>query len=200
MFVNSVHEQCPNSDLKQCTVTKLGWVHSAHTQNPGRAHTARAVPMSWALLRAHPAQVVSMLGVHWSRHAQAACPRPSRDIVPRSRPPEQLSQVATSTPCRDLPSGQLKPPRSRPQNGVAIPTSKGQPEPCRDIKSVSRHHSGQSRPRHQNQVATLLEATLCRDINFYVATSFPPTVGFPGRDTKTQVVTSHTATHVATSN
>ena len=31
--MNSVHEQCPNSDLKQCTASKLGRVHSAHTQN-----------------------------------------------------------------------------------------------------------------------------------------------------------------------
>ena len=53
--MNSVHEQCPNSDPKQCTVTKLGWVHSAHTQNPGRTHTARAMPMSWALLCAQQA-------------------------------------------------------------------------------------------------------------------------------------------------
>ena len=34
---------------------------------------------------------------------------------------------------------------------------------------------------------------------FHVATSFLPTVGFPGRDTKIQVATSHIATHVATS-
>ena len=33
----------------------------------------------------------------------------------------------------------------------------------------------------------------------HVATSFLPTVGFPGRDAKLQVATSHAATHVATS-
>ena len=33
----------------------------------------------------------------------------------------------------------------------------------------------------------------------HVATPFLPTVGFPGRDAKIQVATSHTATHVATS-
>ena len=53
--MNSVLEQCPNSDPEQCTVTKLGLVHSVHTQNPGRAHTARVVPMSWVLLRAQQA-------------------------------------------------------------------------------------------------------------------------------------------------
>ena len=35
---------------------------------------------------------------------------------------------------------------------------------------------------------------------FHVATSFLPTVGFPGRDTETHVATSHIAAHVATSN
>ena len=134
------------------------------------AHSKLVARMS----RAQPAQVASMLGVHWSRHAQAACPRPGRDIVPRSRPPEKLSQVTTSTPCRDLPFTQLKPPRSRPQNGIATPVSIVQAEPCRNIKSVSRHHSGQSRSRHQNQVTTLLEATLCRDINFMSRPRFCP--------------------------
>ena len=28
----------PNSDCKQCTESKLGWVHNAHTQGPGCAH------------------------------------------------------------------------------------------------------------------------------------------------------------------
>ena len=34
---------------------------------------------------------------------------------------------------------------------------------------------------------------------FHVATSFLPTVGFPGLDAKSQVATSHTVIHVATS-
>ena len=75
-------------------------------------------------------------------------------------------------------------PMSRPHFDVAISR---QPESCRDIKSVSRHHSGVPRSRPQNGVATpfLLPSpkpgrTLCRDINFmsrphwrqtYVATS-----------------------------
>ena len=53
-----------------------------------------------------------------------------------------------------------------------------QPEPCRDIKSVSRHHPGISRSRHQNQVATLLEATLCRDIKFMSRHCFCPQWAF----------------------
>ena len=60
----------------------------------------------------------------------------------------------------------------------------------------------------------LLETNLCRDINFmsrphilppmsrhqiHVATPFMPIVGFPSRNAKLQVATSHMATHVATS-
>ena len=199
-----------NSDCKQCIESKLGWVHSAHTQSPGRAHTACAVPRSWALLRAqltgraHVALTASachaLAGVRWSRHAQAAYPR------------------------------------SRPHFDAA--TSR-QPESCRDIKSVPRHCFSCPAPSQvatAELVATLLETPLCRDINFmsrlrfptgqfatsvpcrdiksmsrpltlspmsrhqiHVATPFLPTVGFPGRDAKIQVATSHTATHVATS-
>ena len=62
-------------------------------------------------------------------------PRPGRDIISRSGPPGQLSQVATSIPCRDLPSTQLKPPRSRPQKwGHGTNFNR----PGRDLKSVSR--------------------------------------------------------------
>ena len=85
MLMNSVHEQCPNSDPKQCTVTKLGCVHSAHTQKPGRESTlraqcpgrgrccarnaqvvgaaARAMPRSWALLRAQPTGRAHVTGI-----------------------------------------------------------------------------------------------------------------------------------------
>ena len=95
----------------------------------------------------------------------------------------------------------------------------GQPEPCRDIKSVSRHHSGHSRSRPPNGVATpfLLPSPQARSRlhlsrsrppgaspmsrhRFYVATLFLPIMGLPGRDAKIQVATSHTAAHVATSN
>ena len=203
--MNSVHEQCPNSDLKQCTVTKLGWVHSAHTQNQGRAHNKLVARMS----RAHPAQVAgsACAGRVHSAQVVGEChdllplpsPRPGRDITSRSRPPGRPSQVATSIPCRDLPSAQPKQPRSRPQNGVATPVSTGQVEPCRDINSVSQHHTGQSMSRHQNQVATLLEANLCRDINFMSRPSFCPQWDVQVATPKIQVATSHTATHVATS-
>ena len=113
----------------------------------------------------------------------SSIPRPGRDIVPRSRPLGRLSQVATSIPCRDLPSAQPKQSRSRPQNGVATPTSMGQPEPCRDIKSVLRHHSGHSRSRPQKGVATPF---LLPSPN-------------PGRNTKTRSRPSWRLPYVATS-
>ena len=94
----------------------------------------------------------------------------------------------------------VKPPRSRPQKmGSRHQTTTMQAEPCRDIKSVSRHHQGLSRSRHQNQVATLLEAILCCDINFMSRHRFCPQWAFQVATPKIYIATSHTATHVATS-
>ena len=190
MLLNSIHEQRPNSDPKQCTITKLGWVHSAHTQNPGRAqcpcrgrccaHNKLVARMSRTQLaqvsrstctgRAHSAQVVGAAArtTSWSRACRAHSQRRSRAqraqvarIVPRSWahvatsfPCPAPGQVATSLPGRDVN------PMSRPPfcptktTQIATPISIRQAEPCRDIKSVSRHHSGQSRSRPQNGVAT----------------------------------------------
>ena len=167
--MNSVHEQCPNNDPKQCTVSKLGWVHSVHTQNPGRAHTACAVPMSWALLRtqqacrAHVARAASAGRAHAGRALVATRPGslpPGRDLTSVSRHQGGQNHVATSNRCRD--TTQNAPGRDL-KTGSRHQTSSMQPEPCRDIKSVSRHHPSLSRSRHQNQVATLLEVTICRD-------------------------------------
>ena len=131
--MNSVHEQCSNSDPKQCTVTKLGWVHSAHTQNPSRAHTALAVPMSWALLRAQQAcrarsqrrsraqraQVARIAPRSWVHVATFfSCPAQAR-----SRHHFQAATSWTTKPGRDIipmsrpPFSQLTPPRSGPQMG-----------------------------------------------------------------------------------
>ena len=41
--MNSVHEQCPNSDSETVLSPKLGWVHQVHTLNTGRAPTAHAL-------------------------------------------------------------------------------------------------------------------------------------------------------------
>ena len=102
--MNSVHEQCPNSDPKQCTVTKLGCVHSAHTQKPGRAHTARVVPRSWALLRARQASRTRMHA--WSR-AQLRLVR-----LPPSRPKAQVMTPNHHKAAKTM---------SRHQIGVATP-------------------------------------------------------------------------------
>ena len=54
-----------NNDPKQCTVPKLGRVHSAHTQNPSSAHSA--------LSRAHCA--VSLCAHAVSQHIVVPCRR-----------------------------------------------------------------------------------------------------------------------------
>ena len=157
----------PNSDCKQCTESKLGWVHSAHTQNPGRersAHVVGAATLTASLSLtcrarsqrrscAQRAQVARIALRSWAHVATSfPCPVPG--------------QVATSLPDHDLLDDQAR-SRSQPhvatslmpnqnnlgrdlKNGVATPISIGQAEPCRDIKSVSRHHLGLSRSRHQN--------------------------------------------------
>ena len=107
-------------------------------------------------------------------------------------------------------------PMSRPHFDVA--TSRQQ-ETCRDIKAMSRHHSGIPRSRPQNGVATpflLLRPkpgrTLCRDINFmsrphwrqpYVATSTSCRDLLhcrPCRDIPTLLPMSRPQNDVATSN
>ena len=94
--MNSVHEQCPNSDPKQCTESKMGWVHSAHTQNPGRAHTARTMPRSWALLRACRAHNQRKSRAQRAQDASSACAGRALSVR-KSR--AQRAQVATSFPC-----------------------------------------------------------------------------------------------------
>ena len=153
--MNSVHEQFQ-------TVT----LNSALSQN----WVVCTVSRSWTLLRsqqvgrAHVARSVPQV----VRSACAGC--------------AHSTQVMGAS--RDLPSAQPKPPKSRPQKiGVATPIFIRQPEPCRDIKSVSRHHSGQSRSRPQNEVATLFLLPSPK----------------PGRNTKTRSRPFWRLTYVATS-
>ena len=170
----------PSQNWVGCTVrtprTQIARTLRAQCPCRGRccAHTARAVPMSWALLRAQQA-----CRAHVARAASASRAHAGRALV-ATRP------------------GSL-PPRSRPHFDVATPR---QPESCRDIKSVSRHHPDHSMSRHQIGVATSFllpspsqvatsrpgldlpgDEPMSRH-HFHVATSFLPTVGFPGRDTK----------------
>ena len=62
-----------NSDYEQCTESKLGWVHSAHKQKRGRAHTARAVPRLWALLCAQQVGHARMSRAQPAQVARSAC-------------------------------------------------------------------------------------------------------------------------------
>ena len=98
--MNSVQTVTP----KQCTVTKLGRVHSAHTQNPGRAHTACSTQFVGAAAstagrsracRAH-SQCMLRAGRDTSRQ-----PTPGRDLTSMSRHQDSQSHVATSNQCRD---------------------------------------------------------------------------------------------------
>ena len=142
MLLNNVHEHCLNSDPKQYTVTKLGWLHSAHTHNPDRAHIARAVPMSWALL-----------------HAQQAC---------RSRS-QRRSRTCWACTCRDTPrqpapwSGRdivlgrdllEASPMSRHQIGVAKPLRTIQVATSRRSRDTASLPTPLPMSRHQNDVAT----------------------------------------------
>ena len=146
---------------------KTGWcAQCAHPKTRSRAHCARSTQVvgaaartaDWSrACRAH-SHVVCMLGVHWSRHAQVACPR-SRHHSGHSR--------------------------SRPQNGVATPFLLPSPKPGLNTKTKLR-------PSWRlTYVATSIS---CRDLVsahsgiFQVATP------------KIHVVTSPTASHVATSN
>ena len=102
MFLNSVHEHCPNSDLKQYTVTKLGWVHSAHTQNPGRAHSANVLGAA-----ARTSGLSHACRTRSQRRSRACWACTCRD-TPRKPALGQVAtsfQVATSwklAPCRDI--------------------------------------------------------------------------------------------------
>ena len=147
--MNSVHEQCPNNDPKQCTVTKLGWVHSAHTQNPGRArsaHVVGAAARTASAVRAHAgrALVATRLGSL----------SPGRDLTSMSRHQGSQNHAATSNRCRDT-----------TQNA-----------PGRDLKTGSQH---QISCRQSTQVATFIfcrDLTLtrpgrnlksCRDLKLF---------------------------------
>ena len=159
-----------NSDLNSAQNSALHQVKSCALRAHGLrscAHTPRS--------RAQRAQVARMLGVHWSRHAQAACPR-SRPQSSRSR-----HQTTTRQPesCRDIKSVSRRQPHvatSLPPNETnQVVTSKIGSRlqfptcqvvtsiPCRDLLSILTT---------TNQVATsllgrdLLETNLCRDIDF----------------------------------
>ena len=172
----------PNSDCKQCIESKLGWVHSAHTQNSGRAHTVSVEPRSWALLRAWKTSSVRMRLVK-----RAAAPAP---VATQSPGRDTQFQQARSRPASALPiETRLSRPKtlvatlshhkaarimSRHQIGVATPLRPLQVATSKRGRDTVSHSQPQARSQHQNQVVTLLETNLCRDINFMSRPRFCP--------------------------
>ena len=191
-------------------------MHSAHTQNPGRAHSAHVVGAA-----ARTADRSRACCAHSQRMSRACW----RALV--ATRPGSLPLVVTSLRCRDIKATRIM---SRHQISVATPFLLPCPKPGRDTRtrsrpswrlpyvatSISCHDfvSQQARSRSQFHVATSWRLNLCHDIKsmsrpptlspmsrhqIHVATPFLPKVGFPSRDAKIQVATCHTATHVTTS-
>ena len=155
--------------------------------------------------------------IHWSagRSPRVHEVNPGRDpsTTPNfNRPGHPLK--AMSRPASALPT---ETPLSRPKTLVATPNHHkaarimlrhqiGVPKPLKPLQVVTSKlgrdtvspAQPQSRSQHQNQVVTLLETNLCRDINFMSRPRFCPQCDFPVAKLKIQVATSHTATHVAT--
>ena len=150
--MNSVHEQLPqtvtaNSALSQnwvgCTLRtpKAQVARTLRAQCPGRGRCCAHNAQVWRMSRVQPAQVVSSTcsGRAHSAQVVGACrdllplpsPRPSRDIVSRSRPPgvQSMSRHHSSHS------------RLRPPGGVATPILCPHRCPCRDIKMMSRHRA-----------------------------------------------------------
>ena len=163
----------PNSDCKPCIESKLGWVHSVHTQQPrSRAHCACSAQVVGAV-----AGTTSRSCAHARVVARAAAPA---SIATQSLGRDTQFQQARSRPQIDVATSLWSSHRNAP---VATQTTTRQPEPCLYIKSVSRHHSGHSRSRPRNGVATpfLLPSPK------------------PGRNTKTRSRPFWRLTYVATS-
>ena len=173
--MNSFHEQFPNSDCKQCTELKLGWVYSAHPQSLGRAHTARSAQVMGVAARAadrsraqpaHVAHLLACVGRDTPRQ-----PTPGRDLTSMSRHQGNQNHVATSNRCRDTVSPAQPQARSRHQNQVATLL---ETPLCRNINFMSRLRFPTSQVATSFLCRDLLETNLCRDINFMSRPRFCP--------------------------
>ena len=176
--MNSVHEQCPNSDYN--SALNQNWVRcivrtpraqvasTLRAQCPGRgcccAHSKQVARVS----RAQLAQVVHRSRSCWactSRNTPRQ-PAPGRDLKTGSllRFPCQIqSQVATSFQGRDLLDDQAR-SRHQPHVATSLPPSQ--------TNQVATSKMGSRLQFPTGQVATsipcrdLLETNLCRDIDF----------------------------------
>ena len=145
----------PNSDPKQSTITKLGCVHSVHTQNLGRAHTARSVLRWCALLRAQQigrARMRTPLRAAWpAAPTPVTTQSPGRD----TKWPNILGQVTTSIPGHDLKKSDL---------GCDLQKGSRLRFPCQTPNQVATSFSGrdllndQARSRRQSPHRNLLPA------------------------------------------
>ena len=153
--MNSVQTVTLNSALSQnwvwCTVCtpRTQVARTLRAQCPCHGCCCAQSKLVASMSSAQPAQVArsACAGRAHSSQVVGAC----RNLLLLPCP----GQVATSLPGRDLLDDQARSrhhshvatslqPTNTTQvatsNGVAKPTSMGQLEPCRDIKSVSRHH------------------------------------------------------------
>ena len=126
-----------------CTACAMPKLRACRAQ---RVQVAHIVPRSWLqlpVLVATPRPGRNLIPL--------PSPRPGRNFIPKSQPLGQPSQVATSIPCRDLPSSPTKTnqvvtsklgrdlhfpqARSRPQNGVTTPMAS---DPCTPKLQVAK--------------------------------------------------------------
>ena len=177
MFVNSIHEQCPNSELNSAQNSALHQIRSCalSAQRPGRAHNLRRS-------RAQRAQVARIALRSWA-HVATSFPCPAQGQVATLFPSRDLLEAS---PCRDIKlvsRHYLGQSRSRPPGGVATPLLLPSPKPGRDTKTRSRPswsftyvatsnscrdlipaHNGTSRSRCQTLGLDLPHCCPCRDI------------------------------------
>ena len=153
----------PNSDYKQCTESKLGWV-TMRTPKTQVARTLRAQCPGRGRCCAHNTLVARMSRAQPAQAARSACAGRAHS-----------AQVAGA--CRDLPALPSQPPRSRRHFNVATswrPSHVATYHWCRDTVSPAQHQA-RSHPmsRHQFHVATSWTTNLCRDIKFMSRPQFP---------------------------
>ena len=152
--MNSVHEQCPNSDLNSAQNSAL---HQAACPMSRPQRTSRhRFPSLTEQGRSRP-QMMSRPQVQQARSRRQSM----------SRPPGRQAYVETSSSCRDVNSLQA---RSRRQFHVATSWTTSL---CRDIKFMSRRQFPTSQVTTSVPCRDLLETNLCRDI---VSMSRPPTL------------------------
>ena len=78
-----------NSDSEQCTESKLGRVHSAHTHGPSCMHVGRALRLGCA----HAVRWVPCCGTHWRRIVVVSQAVSHVHVVVSSPPPVMIQKL-----------------------------------------------------------------------------------------------------------